>query len=291
MAEYDGFPLEESYENILEVTDNNIWKTKGSAYTTGVTSTSGYRRQFSIDSIDDIIFTCDKIESATSDISVANQMTDTFLGFRALDYGATFFKDYDRCPPLFQPEATYTLEPLEETKETKFSPYQFAPRHSVFIPRNAPLEEEENGQVNTTFDDEFRKNYPPRPIGAASPEEEEDLFGQAQGSRRHSIASSQNVFACPWPGCSRFFSRAYNLRSHYLIHSGSKPYICEYCGLSFARNHDMRRHLRVHSGEKPYTCSNCDKGFSRQDALTRHRRSSIKCQSLSNFPGNSMSPM
>lgn len=109
-------------------------------------------------------------------------------------------------------------------------------------------------------------------------------YVQEGGSRRHSVASDLGIFSCPWPGCHRSFSRAYNLRSHYLIHSGNKPFICDFCGLSFARNHDLRRHLKIHSGEKPFICTKCLKGFSRRDALTRHLRTSIRCGSQSLIP-------
>lgn len=279
MTEYGGHPLQDAYEDVFQPTEIQKWNQRDvdtERSMSGVTPPS--RRHFSIDSIDDILFTCDKAESATSDISLANHVA---LNFRPLDSGV-FLKDFGQrplSPPSFHLDSS-GLEPLEESKEAVFVPYQFTPRHSVFVPRNAPLVEE-----RPEFGDFFMKEHSAKRFRPGTdlfpPEDVEgELFSDIHGSRRHSIASSQNVFACPWPGCSRFFSRAYNLRSHYLIHTGSKPYICEYCGLSFARNHDMRRHLRVHSGDKPYACPNCDKGFSRQDALTRHRRSSIKCQSL-----------
>ena len=153
-----------------------------------------------------------------------------------------------------------SLEPLDESKEAVFYPI----RNSIYGPRTQSLH---YGPGETAFES----------LDQAAEHLE---FLDASSTRRHSIASSQSLFACPWPGCSRYFSRAYNLRSHYLIHSGSKPFICELCGISFARNHDMRRHIRIHSGLKPHTCSKCGKGFSRQDALTRHLRSSIKCQSF-----------
>lgn len=286
MDEYEKYLFEEPFDNILVAPEGLLWKDKerNTAVQPGVAVSSTYPRHFSIDSIEDIIFTYDKVESATSDISLPNQITDGFLEFRHLDQ-RTLLKDYEPrpiTPVSFNPERRH-LGPLYESKETSASSnYKFTPRHSVFVPRSAPFEENEPECV-----DHFRETLLSKPLGGIEhlENDEDHEFGQHSGSRRHSIASGQNVFSCPWPGCSRFFSRAYNLRSHYLIHSGSKPYICEYCGLSFARNHDMRRHLRVHSGEKPFTCSNCDKGFSRQDALTRHRRSSIKCQNITgNFP-------
>lgn len=126
-------------------------------------------------------------------------------------------------------------------------------------------------------------------------DKERDLSGDIESSlvpklfsdKRHSMASSSadnqngfserekkdsNLFCCPWPCCERVFSRFYNLRSHYRIHSGEKPFSCEFCDLSFARNHDLKRHERIHSQKKAFECSRCHKGFSRNDAMSRHIR-------------------
>jgi len=110
--------------------------------------------------------------------------------------------------------------------------------------------------------------------------------------RRHSMSStSTNLFCCPWIGCQKVFNRFYNLRSHFRIHSGEKPYICTDCETSFARNHDLKRHQRIHSNSKPFMCSNCSKSFARNDAMTRHvrlsscTRSVYTCSSSSSFDG------
>lgn len=93
----------------------------------------------------------------------------------------------------------------------------------------------------------------------------------SEHGRRHSVASP-HLYCCPWPGCNKVFNRFYNLRSHYRIHSGEKPFTCNFCEASFARNHDLKRHERIHSNSKPFVCTVCNKAFSRNDAMNRHVR-------------------
>ena len=109
--------------------------------------------------------------------------------------------------------------------------------------------------------------------------------------RRHSTTnvhstmqcSSPNAYRCPFESCGKMFSRFYNLRSHYRIHSGEKPFVCDVCDASFARNHDLKRHQRIHSGTKPFKCELCNKTFSRNDAMTRH----VKLNSCVRMPQGS----
>lgn len=89
--------------------------------------------------------------------------------------------------------------------------------------------------------------------------------------RRHSMGAP-HLYCCPWTGCNKVFNRFYNLRSHYRIHSGEKPFTCNYCDAAFARNHDLKRHERIHLKTKPYVCPTCNKAFSRNDAMNRHVR-------------------
>lgn len=93
--------------------------------------------------------------------------------------------------------------------------------------------------------------------------------------KRRNSSPTPSLFKCPFPDCTKVFGRFYNLRSHYRIHSGEKPFVCEMCETSFARNHDLKRHLKIHSGDRPFRCDTCQKTFSRNDAMMRHLKLNI----------------
>uniref|UniRef100_A0A8C2BQZ7 Zinc finger protein 148 n=1 Tax=Cyprinus carpio TaxID=7962 RepID=A0A8C2BQZ7_CYPCA len=57
-----------------------------------------------------------------------------------------------------------------------------------------------------------------------------------------------------------------------LGHQNPKSHVCEHCNAAFRTNYHLQRHLFIHTGEKPYQCDYCHQFFSRTDRVLKHRR-------------------
>ena len=55
--------------------------------------------------------------------------------------------------------------------------------------------------------------------------------------------------------CQKVFKNSTNLKEHYLIHTDSKPYKCEVCGMSFRHKAKFGTHKKSHKFEDPITPS------------------------------------
>lgn len=150
-------------------------------------------------------------------------------------------------------------------------------RNSIAVPSAFPLTQPafEPSSISRPLQFVMENPAVPKEFTAAEP--------GATAARRHSIACSpSHLYCCPWSGCGKIFNRFYNLRSHYRIHSGERPFSCDVCDASFARNHDLKRHARTHSEIRAFVCHMCGKNFSRNDAMTRHIRLN-SCTKVPNF--------
>ncbi|KXN68209.1 hypothetical protein CONCODRAFT_79852 [Conidiobolus coronatus NRRL 28638] len=63
--------------------------------------------------------------------------------------------------------------------------------------------------------------------------------------------SSKNI--CPFPGCHKIFSKAYNCSTHYLTHFPNRvrAHICPVCSRGFDRKYDLGRHMSTKRHHPP----------------------------------------
>lgn len=105
----------------------------------------------------------------------------------------------------------------------------------------------------------------------------EELTGVECDLREELIAAMHEAktrFRCP--ECRKCFQNSSNLTQHIFVHTGEKPYVCEYvgCKVVCSSSSDLVKHTRTHTGEKPFRCTypGCIEAFAVASARVSHSR-------------------
>ena len=93
--------------------------------------------------------------------------------------------------------------------------------------------------------------------------------------RRHErIHTGEKPFKCEF--CKKSFNQKSSLKTHEQIHTGETYYkpkkakSCRFCSKKFYSNFHAKQHERIHTGEKPYKCEFCHMRFSTKSILINH---------------------
>ena len=79
---------------------------------------------------------------------------------------------------------------------------------------------------------------------------------------------------CPFEGCTRTYSTKYSMWRHLSTHNPNRQFECLYCKKRFALAQYLKDHYHVHTGAKPYKCDfpGCGQGFSQTGKLSQHKK-------------------
>lgn len=105
-------------------------------------------------------------------------------------------------------------------------------------------------------------------VGLDTPQDQDPLALQPEDQQNMSAAKERDGwFQCL--DCDKCFPSKWKLKRHRRVHTGEKPFACEFCSYRASQKPVLQIHMRRHTGEKFY-CQHCSFCCSMRITMRRH---------------------
>lgn len=113
----------------------------------------------------------------------------------------------------------------------------------------------------------------------------DETFPQRHVLHQHLVNDHEESSNLTCPVCQKVFTRTDSLKSHMVrMHEEDGGLNCYICGKNFPSQGQLEMHVRVHTGERPFICNYCAKGFVQKVHLRTHLRTMHNMQEIQNTP-------
>ena len=84
----------------------------------------------------------------------------------------------------------------------------------------------------------------------------------------------KRAFVCKKADCKKQYTTRFSLRRHMTSHTSLKQHVCVLCFKSFSLAQYLKEHTYIHTGQKPFLCNfpGCDKSFRQAGKLSMHKK-------------------
>lgn len=150
------------------------------------------------------------------------------------------------------------LKATKNTKKNSVTPHEL----KVRVRKSKPVEEADDDKED---DDPYKTIHCPHQ-GCKK------RFRDNGALRKHFQTHGPRVHVCT--ECGKAFVESSKLKRHQLVHTGEKPFQCNFegCGKRFSLDFNLRTHMRTHTGDRPFVCpaDGCDRRFAQSTNLKSH---------------------
>ncbi|MDP0590376.1 MAG: C2H2-type zinc finger protein [Candidatus Endonucleobacter bathymodioli] len=108
------------------------------------------------------------------------------------------------------------------------------------------------------------------------------------------IHTGEKPYRCNWKNCDKAYSQNSNLTTHIKKHNNDTPFYCQWCNKKFSYGSLLERHIVIHTGQRSFKCTFCSKLFSYKNSLDQHEKlhlneknfSCLQCDKVFNTNGS-----